>query len=308
MSARGFAGAVLLALALSVPAARAENAVDVETARAYFVEATRLGKLGRWPEARELFARSLALKPSPVTRYSLGVAQRETGRYADALASFRAFLGEPVTSASAAYVEPAKTAIATLAPRVAEVTIVLAPERVEGLTLTIDGQPAAAIVAEPREIDPGAHELIARAPGFQSARAWFFAKAQTPSRVTLTLSPIVGETPPPPPFHSSAATPVTSGPSRALPIALLSGGGALAVAGVVVGIVGVTEASDAPTSDGPEARSARTKAITGDVLAGTGIVGAGVGLFLLLARPGEKKSSAIAPWSSGPVVGLQATF
>ena len=115
MTRSSAARALLLAAGLlSVGAPRAvlaESADDVETARACFLEATRLGKQGRWKEASEMYARSLQLKPAPLTRYSLGVAQRESGRLADALASFRTFVKEPSTPSSAAFVEPAHAAI-----------------------------------------------------------------------------------------------------------------------------------------------------------------------------------------------------
>src|SRR4051812_9948895 len=93
-------GVMALAAALawaSPQLATAETTTDVENARALFVAATKLGKEGRWREARDLYARSLQLKPAPLTRYSLGVAQRETGRLVHALNSFRAFLAEPST-------------------------------------------------------------------------------------------------------------------------------------------------------------------------------------------------------------------
>ena len=46
----------------------------------------------------------------------------------------------------------------------------------------------------------------------------------------------------------------------------------------------LAQAHDAPTRTGAEADSAHTKALAGDILAGTGIAAAGVGLILLLTQ------------------------
>ena len=47
-------------------------------------------------------------------------------------------------------------------------------------------------------------------------------------------------------------------PRPALPFALLGGGGAVLLTGSIVGLVAVKQAGDAPTRNGPEARSARS--------------------------------------------------
>ena len=235
-----------------------------------------------------MYARSLQLKPAPLTRYSLGVAQRETGRLADALQSFRAFVSEPPTPATAPYREPAESAIAVLVARVAHVTIVIEPAAVDGLTITIDGGPAPAASERPREMDPGSHEVVARALGFRATRVSFMATAGTAVRVALLLVPQPGSTPaivvePQPPAPVATVDAPASGPlSRVLPIVLMSVGGGLFIGGMTLGIVGLRQADGALTRDGPEASAARAKGIVGDVIAGTGVATVGVGLVVLL--------------------------
>jgi tetratricopeptide (TPR) repeat protein len=107
----------LLDVASPRPAA-AQSVADVEAARASFIDATRLANQGRWSEAMELYAYSLRLRPAPITRYSLGVAQKQTGHFAAALGSFHAFLAEPEVPATAPYRAPARAAIAELEPKV----------------------------------------------------------------------------------------------------------------------------------------------------------------------------------------------
>jgi hypothetical protein len=296
-------------------AALAESADDVETARAYFVEATRLGKQGRWREAREMYARSLQLRPAPLTRYSLGVAQRESGRGAEALQSFRAFVSEPSTPATAPYRGPAERAIAALVTRVGQVTIAIEPPAVDGLAITIDGGPAPAVSERPREMDPGLHEVVARAPGFRAARASFMATAGAAVRVALPLVPLPGSAPAiaaqaePPAPAAPVDAPVSGPPSRALPIVLMSVGGGLFVGGVALGLVGLRQATGAPTRDGPEAHAARTKGVAGDVIAGTGLATVGVGLVVLLASGRSRPATTgVGLWTSGATAGVEARF
>jgi hypothetical protein len=312
------ARALLLAAGLlSAGAPRAvlaQSVGDVETARAYFVEATRLGKQGRWKEAREMYAQSLQLKPAPLTRYSLGVAQRETGRLADALQSFRAFVAEPPTPAAAPYREPAESAIAALEARVGRVTIAIEPPAVDGLTLTMDGAPAPAASERPREMDPGMHEVVVHAPGFRAARASFLATAGSGVRVALVLVPWPGSAPaiavqgePVPRAAADVLSPQP--PSRALPITLMGVGGGLFIGGLSLGLVGLKQATEAPTRNGGEAQAARAKGVAGDVIAGTGLATVGVGLVVLLIRSRPRPATAgVGLWTSGATGGMEARF
>lgn len=300
------ASAVLVALLTTgAPrAALAQSASDIDTARALFVEGAKQANDGHWREARDLYARSLQLKPAAITRYSLGVAQRETGHLADALGSFRAFLNEPETSATARFTAPAKAAVTVLSARVGRVSITIEPAAIDGLSVTIDGQPVPPSSEAPREIDAGAHDVLARAPGFRPATAHFVVAEGAGAAVTVTLAAttaplgskaLVRPLDTPSPGEPLAANKV---PSRVLPFALLGVGTALFVGGATLGIVGVNQASDAPTRDGSAARAAQGKAIAGDILGGAGIAAAGIGLILLLTHSGSTTSPTRASGST----------
>jgi len=317
----GLAPAFTLLLFALLPVASprpalAQSTADVENARALFVEGARLANEGRWKEARALYARSLQLRPAPITRYSLGVAQKETGRYADALGSFRAFLAEPEAPATASYTEPARAAIATLEGQIGRVLITIEPRAPAGLTLSIDGEPVPPTSDTPRDIDPGAHDLVARAPGFRAGNAHFFVAANAGVAVALTLAPAASPT-----GSRAIVRPLDAGemivpppaartPSRVLPVVLLSVGGALLVAGTTVGILGVNQASDAPTRDGAAASAAQAKGIAGDLLGGAGIATAGIGLILLLTagRSNPSPSGGAGPTVSASGAGIMAHF
>jgi hypothetical protein len=300
---------VALVATTSSRAASAQSPADLESARTFFIEGTRRGNEGRWREARELYARSLQLKAAPITRYSLGVAQRQTGRLADALSSFRAFLAAPPEAATAPYREPARAAVVTLERSIGRVTIRVEPHSIDGLSLAIDGEPVPPALDRPREIDAGAHEIVAHAPGFLSGKARFGVAAGAEASVVLTLTrgaSVVRPHATPGPAPRAALPP--GSPVRPLPIVLLGLGGAFFGAGLTVGLVGVSQASHAPTRDGAEGSAARAKGIAGDVMGTVGIATAGVGLVLLLVegRAAPPRTGAVS--ASAKVYGLGLRF
>jgi hypothetical protein len=88
-------------------------------------------------------------------------------------------------------------------------------------------------------------------------------------------------------------------------------GGGLFIGGISLGLVGVRQASQAPTQDGPDAHAARTKGIAGDVIAGAGVATAGVGLVLLLTSGRSRPATAtpgVGLWTSGATAGMEARF
>ncbi|MGK4002336.1 hypothetical protein WMF31_06920 [Sorangium sp. So ce1036] len=225
-------------------------------ARALFIEGAERARQGRWEEARALYARSFAIKPAPNTRYSLGVAQKETGRIADALASFRAFLAQPATPTTAPYAGPARQAIAALERHVGRATISVTPGHVGGLTLAVDGEPPRAASDRAVELDPGAHESVARAPGFRDAAVQFSIDAGRSIEVRIALTPETAAVHPimdsrgglPPVADASSAS-----PDRTVPIVVMGVGAALFAEGAVLGLAGLDQASRAASRDGAEA-------------------------------------------------------
>jgi hypothetical protein len=309
------AAILLAALAAAAPrAARAQSPSDVETARALFVEGAKLANDGRWREARELYARSLQLKAAPITRYSLGVAQRETGHLAEALGSFRAFLAEPEAPATARYTAPAQAAVTALEARVGRVSIAIEPRAIDDLSLTIDGQPVPPSSDAPREIDAGAHDVLARAPGYRPGTAHFVVAEGAGAAVTITLAAtgaalasktVVRPLDTSAPLDPSAAL---APASHTLPLVLLGVGGALFIGGTTLGLVGVSQASSAPTRDGSAAHGAQTKAIAGDLVAGAGVATAAVGLILLLTSKGSSSSPGRSSLSTVSASGAGITL
>jgi hypothetical protein len=316
--------AVLLACAVGLRPglAAAQSAADTATARELYIEGAKLSKEERWEQAKDRLKRSLELKKAPITHYSLAVAQQKTGELVEALENFRAFLVAPSAAATESLREPAEQAAEKLSEQVARVAITIRPDGLESLSVSIDGVkvPTAAL-DRPRLVNPGRHELRATAAGHAEASQSFTVEEGGSAEVTLTLEPAAEPTaepePEPEPAAAPPAEPPDEGASIAGPVVTLVTGIVAIGVGVAVGLVGVSEAEDAPASEGPEADAARTKGLAGDIVAGVGGAVAAVGLIWLIVAatsgPDEDEASAadaarLRPWAAGPVAGVQVQF
>ncbi|WP_437965801.1 hypothetical protein WMF04_40190 [Sorangium sp. So ce260] len=306
------AALLLTSASRPAPAQAAQGTGDVTAARVLFVQGAKFAREGRWEEARALYSRSLALKATPLTRYSLGVAQKETGHLADALASFRAFLAEPATPTTAPYVGPAREAVAALEGRVGRATLAVRPGNIDGLTLALDGKPLRAAPGQVVELDPGAHEVAASAPGFRGAVARFSVDAGGSVEVPLALAPAAAAAGTAQASAAGRALPPLAdsseeSSSRTLPVVVMGVGGGLLAGGAILGLSGLKQAGDARSGTGSDASSARVKGILGDVLGGVGVATVGIGLYMLLNQPAPStpKAGAVTPWLSASGAGVE---
>ncbi|MBW2524892.1 MAG: PEGA domain-containing protein [Deltaproteobacteria bacterium] len=318
--------------------ARAQTPADVAAARELYVEGAALSKEGEWERAKERLARSLELKRAPITHYALAVAQQETGELVEALENFRAFLAAPEEPATAQLREPAALAAEQLDRRVSRLTIAVLPADLRTAVVTLDGVevPRAALDRQ-RLVNPGRHEVRASADGWTEATQTVSVAEGERTSVMLSLerlqpaaqvpAPAPGPEEPPQIRSASPTSPAEAtaddkvapdddSADLVAPIVLLAGGTAAIGVGVAVGLIGVSESEDAPTSDGAEADSARAKSLAGDIVAGVGIAAAVVGLVWLItdlaAEEGGEELAArglrVRPWTAGPTGGLELAF
>jgi hypothetical protein len=283
---RWLAGAVA-ALALLGPST--SRADDVDAARALFTAARELGEKGLWKEAARVYGDSLKLHRATITLYSLGLAQSKIGLLVEARDNLRAFFEAPPSPKSKELEPEAHRLLDELAPRIPTIAVVVEPGTAPAPTVTIDGKEAAAASLARVELDPGPHEIAARATGWEEKRTQVTLSEGESKPITLVLEapppPVI--TPPVPPTPPVPVAPVAA-PRRTAAFVLMGAGGAVFVAGLSVGLAGVMQAHGAPSSTGPDADAAKAKALAGDVLAPIGIAAAGVGLILLLTSPRPK--------------------
>jgi hypothetical protein len=321
---------------------------DPAAAQALFDQARQLMKAGRYAEACPKLAESNRLDPGIGTQFHLADCYEQSGKIASAWAAFLEVASLAQSSGQADRERVAQRRAAKLEPRLPRLEISVSDaNRVEGLEIRRDGVlMGPAQWGTPLPIDPGEHELVARAPGRQTLTQTLrleegktasfelpllAATDEQPAPQTLLARESSAEAPgappstPPPVSESSAGS---SGPS-----ALVWGLGAVGVIGLGVGTVFALKASstnqdskekcraDSPNVCDPDGVAMRNDALdqgniatVGFAVGGAALAGA-IALFLLdgekseprsEARAGLRASAAVAPGSAA--VGLTGSF
>ncbi len=159
----------------------------MESARVLFVQGPSWRSRGAGEEARAL-PRSLQIKAAPLTRYSLGVAQRGTGHLVEALASFQHIPGRAADADDTTpYVGPAREAVAALEGRIGRATIAVKPAEIDGVRWPWTGGRFARRLVRSSSWTWALYEIAASAPGFRAAVARFSVGAGSSVQVPIAL-------------------------------------------------------------------------------------------------------------------------
>ena len=295
------------AVSTRAPAVRAQ-AEDQAAARALFAEGRVLMKAGQYAAACPKLEAARKLFTSAGILLNLADCHEKIGRTASAWTEF----GEAAAVAKRTNrdddAEEATRRQAALESALAHLTIRVA-HAVPGLSVKRDGAPIApAAWGAALPVDPGAHEIRAEAAGFEPWTG--SATVSTPGQVVTVdvpeLHATLGATAPAAgrvkPVLVTVVPSETSPGDNVLPWALIGGGGAVAVGGVVLMLVEASHASDARTNHDPAAYdAAKTPWTVGLVGALAGVASAGVGVALLVTHPGESAPSgpAVSAWWGG---------
>jgi hypothetical protein len=285
--------------------------------------AQRAYNLHHWDDALQLYEQAHALKPNARTLRGMGSCQFElhhfvaaAGALTQALLDSRSPLKADQRSATADLLARASAAIGSvqleLTPRSAELMI-------DGVRVEVPPS------GELMQLDPGHHELSARAPGYELLIVQVEI-VSGPNAVTLALpasrapllaiaAPVVAA-----PVHAPPPEP----PSRRKPLkrglmvtgAILGGGGLIAAS--TTGILALTRSNDlhdrcpdnaCPESEQHKLDQARTLALISNVMWGVTAAGAGVFLIGILLPDGRDKKTASATLGVGPTgVALHGNF
>ncbi len=295
--AAGLVGAILLAAA----GADASGSRGVDEARSLFREAALAAEAGDWVAARDKYVRSLALRRSALTLYNLGIAQKHCGALVAARQTLSEYLVEPQTERSEAFRADAEAEIRELSARISQVAFVFDRDPPPGVQASIDGVTVlVSRIDAAHPIDPGRHVVRVEAPGAPPFETTIdVAEGETTTVPVRTQAPTPRPPPPPPPEPTGAPPPLA-------PIVLMASGGAVALAGLSVGVAGFVKAGDAAI-DEDGASSARAMGIAADVLMPAGVAAAGIGLVLFFvlpdepAQPGDARAR-VRPGAGGLVV------
>jgi hypothetical protein len=293
---------VSLALALAPTIASAQTRAETQAAERAFDEAMALMDAGRYREACPKLEASDRLAPASGTLLNLADCYEHVGRLGSAWKAFEAAAARASQSGKRERERVARERAALLAPRLSRLLLVSPPNLPAGLSLTLDGAalPPPAW-GTPIVVDPGAHALLARAPGRQSFATTLTAIAEG-ATFTFQIPNLADD-------RASPSTATASGPGgRGLDAqrlgAVVSAGVGVAgfVAGTAFGLHSIAKHDESDAHcDGSicrdprgvsamqDARTAGDRATVGFIVGGVGLAAASL---LWFVRP---FSSAPAP-------------
>lgn len=158
----------LVATACSSPAFAQQSAEKAASAQALFDEGLRLMNAGQPASACPKFAASQKLDPGMGTKFRLAECYEKVGKTASAWALFTEIGDEARAAKRPDREKVARKRADELAPKLARMTILVAPDsaNLAGLEVRRDGTALDKAVWDvPMPIDPGEHFLTATAPG-----------------------------------------------------------------------------------------------------------------------------------------------
>jgi hypothetical protein len=301
-------------------AERAPSATDAASAEVLFKKARALQDAGRNDEACAAFDESYRLDPAPGTLLNLGACSRSKGKTATAWSQFVEAERLFRRRADERRADFAKGEAAALEAGLSHL-VLEAPAPPKGLVVVRDGVEMRSLVLRtPLPVDPGPHELVAKADGRVPFKTTFTVVAGKDVTVRIPELAVA------PDDLKAGASPETS-PNRGKTQRTLGwaaggvGVGTLVVGGIFVGLV--AERKSAADPHCPEKRCdatgqaaidrANTFANVANVTIPVGAVLTGVGVVLLATAPKAPRplrALHVHPTvsASGAFVGIDAEF
>jgi hypothetical protein len=303
MNARALAAFVVCLLVASP--AKADDAPQAALAEKLFRDGRALLADGKVREACESFSESKKLDPTPGTLLNLARCLDDLGRTASAWAIYRELETRATRLGQTTRAEFARQRASELEPRLPTIEIrVPAAHRVDGLTVECDGTVLGSAALSMRvPVDPGRHQIVARAPARQGWTASVDVATSQPSVVEIPLLALASPDREPEPTASATTKPNLL---RPLGIGLAVAGGVATVTGLVFGGVAKLE------NDGARRDACVPQGCTADGLArihraddlatvstvvtisGLSLAAAGIVLWLLAPPRAERVARATA--------------
>jgi hypothetical protein len=295
---RWIASVACVAATLAATPARAQS--DAVAAQSMFNEARALLEQGRTEEACALFEKSAVLEPNVGTLLNLGGCHEQRGQLATAWGVYNRALRLAIKR-SDPRIANARDEAARIEPRLARVTIALAPglASTPGLTVTRNGVPVSAAVFDvAAPVDSGEQVIVVRAPRHH---AW------TDKRVIADGTSVVVRVPV---LEADAVDAPRPSSQAKVGLGVGIGGVAAIATGLVLGAVAIgkwSSVTDAcPAVDGvalcpsesvqaqrrDDVDSAQTFATVSTIVTSVGLVALATGIVLRLTSPSATHRAA----------------
>lgn len=310
--------AVVLAMQLPLSAVAPSPAFaadETAKARALFQEGVQLEAGGNYAGALAKFQEVAQVKRTPTVVFHIAFCQEKLGRLVEALGGYRSAAHEAEADPKSAKVaQTASEAIAALEKRIPTLTI----KRGKGADLakiSIDGvELGGSMLDKAQQVDPGSHSIDATASGKEPfSQIVKLAEGETKTlevvmkskAVAAAVDPDEGKkkddkkdedkTPPPPEEKSIVPYVVLGAGGVSL---LASGFFFLGAKSAKNDLADVCIDNVCPTSAQSTQDKAKSNALLGNITFGLGLVGVGVGTYLLVSKPSapsapEKKEASV---------------
>jgi hypothetical protein len=191
-----FVAPFALLCSVALPSLAADGAArNPAAAQALFEEAQRRVAAGDYEQACAKFKASYSLDPAGGTLLNLADCLERQGRFASAWSTFKDARVQAQRDGRGERVTFAEEHIKALEGKLAYLTIeVPANANAQQLELEVDGTPlASAAWGTPLPVDPGAHVVRARAPGFEPFEQRVEIGAEPGAKQTIALPPLQAE-------------------------------------------------------------------------------------------------------------------
>ena len=289
-----------LALALTLAVAAPAAAADPAAAQALFDEAKKLMAGGKHAEACPKLAESQRLDPGIGTQFNLASCYEQLGKTATAWSLFLDVAGAAKAAGQAEREKVARQRAAALEPRLMRLAIAVPEDAPADLEVARDGVPLGrAQWGTPVPVDPGTHEVTAKAPSTLAFRAAVeLTTAGASETVTVRLEaapPVLGRPDATPPREPPAGK---DRPSRRNSKGMIVGGIILTGVGLLAaGSGALIVGACAKPEENPDCKDGAVPA--GAIIGGLGVAGMAVGIPLIVigARkvPAKPAAAGAAP-------------
>jgi tetratricopeptide (TPR) repeat protein len=290
----------LIGMLLAASAGAAPSAQELSRARAKFQQATELEQAGNYTSAIELFREVGQVRMTPQVRYHIALCEEKLGRLLAALGGYELAQAD-AQKVDKSFEKEVKARAEDLRTRIPKLVI----ERGAGATaarIELDGVAlGASSIGTELKLDPGPHEVTARASGYEP----FSTTVELAERDTKTVEVVLTSSAPDEPVVAPEVEPRDPGveeerPSKVFP--LLLGGLGIASLGASGAFFLMKRSAiddldgqcDADRNCPPSSQDTYDKAKLYDTISmatlGAGVLCVGISVTLLLTQGGSSKA------------------